>query len=129
MLKGSHYSDPEFSWKTPIGVTDIEFLRSPNIGEDLENNIFVGAINNGNLYYFVLNSYRSGIDINSTIKEDNYRKTLEDLVAEDQFESEGVIFAKGFDGRITDIETGPDGSLYVLTYFDGRIYKISSMVG
>ena len=129
MLKGSHYSDPEFSWKTPIGVTDIEFLRSANIGKDLENNIFVVFINNGNLYYFVLNSYRSGIDINSTIKEDNSRKALEDLVAEDQFESEGVIFAKGFDGRITDIETGPDGSLYVLTYFDGRIYKISSMVG
>jgi aldose sugar dehydrogenase len=129
MLKGSHYSDPEFSWKTPIGVTDIEFLRSTNIGEDLANNIFVGAINNGNLYYFVLNSNRSGIDINSTIKEENNRKGLEDLVADDQSESEGVIFAKRFDGRITDIETGPDGSLYVLTYFDGRIYKISSMVG
>ncbi|MDN5846902.1 MAG: PQQ-dependent sugar dehydrogenase [Candidatus Nitrosocosmicus sp.] len=128
MLKGSHYSDPEFSWKTPIGITDIEFLKSPNIGADLVNNVFVGDINNGNLYYFVLNSYRSGIDINSTIKEESNRKGLEDLAADDSIES-GVIFAKGFDGRITDIETGPEGNLYVLTYFDGRIYKISSMVG
>jgi glucose/arabinose dehydrogenase len=33
------------------------------------------------------------------------------------------VLGKGF-GRITDIETGPDGFLYVLTYEDGRIYRI-----
>jgi hypothetical protein len=27
---------------------------------------------------------------------------------------EKVIFAKGFDGTITDIETGLDGNLYIL---------------
>ena len=40
-------------------------------------------------------------------------------------ESNKVLFAKGFDGGVTDIETGPDGYLYVLAYFDGKIYKIS----
>lgn len=126
MFNGSHYSDPEFSWKTPIGVTDIEFLKSPNLGKDLLDGIFVGDINNGNLYFFALNSSRSGIDFNNTVKEESNRKGLDDMVADDQIESQSTIFAKGFDGRITDIETGPDGNLYILTYFDGSIYKISN---
>lgn len=29
-----------------------------------------------------------------------------------------------FDGRIIDINTGPDDILYVVTYFDGKTYKI-----
>jgi glucose/arabinose dehydrogenase len=38
-----------------------------------------------------------------------------------------IIFAKGF-GRITDIEVGPDGFLYVLSAEDdgATLYKISS---
>ena len=35
-----------------------------------------------------------------------------------------IIFGSGF-GGITDIETGPDGSLYILSYDEGIIYKIS----
>lgn len=124
-LNGSHYSDPEFSWRIPIGITDIEFLDSSKLGNDLKNNMFVGDVNNGNLYFFELNSNRTGIDMDKTISGQNNGKKLQDLVADDQVESEKIIFAKGFDGRITDIETGPDGNLYILTYFDGRIYKIS----
>jgi glucose/arabinose dehydrogenase len=39
-------------------------------------------------------------------------------------ELSSIIFGEGF-GRITDIETGPDGLLYILTYEDGKIYRIS----
>ena len=53
-------------------------------------------------------------------------KGLQDLVADNRNELENIIFAKNFEGRITDIETGTDGNLYVLTYFDGRIYSISA---
>jgi aldose sugar dehydrogenase len=35
-----------------------------------------------------------------------------------------LIIGKNF-GRITDIETGIDGYLYVLTYLDGKIWRIS----
>ncbi len=57
--------------------------------------------------------------------DDRNEKGLQDLVADDKDELEKVIFAKGFDGRITDIETGLDGNLYILTYFDGNIYRIT----
>ena len=51
-LPGSYYSNPVFSWYRSIGVTDIEFLKSSELGEKYKNNIFVGDINNCNLYYF-----------------------------------------------------------------------------
>jgi glucose/arabinose dehydrogenase len=123
MINGSYYSDPVFSWYSPIGITDIEFLESPKLGKKYENNIFVGDINNGNLYFFEVNTTRSGIDLNNFRYDGN--KLIFDQVADNMTESDRFIFAKGFDGRITDIETGPDGYLYILTYFDGRIYRIS----
>ena len=126
MLNGSHYSDPEFSWRSPVGITDLEFLESPRFGKDLENNIFVGDINNGNLYLFKVNSNRTGIDIQKSVISDENAKGLQDLVGDNKNELEKIIFAKNFEGRITDIETGMDGNLYILTYFDGRIYKISA---
>ena len=57
---------------------------------------------------------------------DENAKGLQDLVGDNKNELEKIIFAKNFEGRITDIETGMDGNLYILTYFDGRIYKISA---
>jgi aldose sugar dehydrogenase len=50
---------------------------------------------------------------------------LADLVA-DPVEDSGlpsIILGEEF-GRITDIETGPDGNLYVLSYEGGKIYRI-----
>ena len=122
---GSHYSDPELSWRQPVGVTDIEFLESSLLGDDLENNIFVGDINNGNLYFLKIGSNRSAIDLNHNVLDKRGGKGLQDLVVDDKNELEQVIFAKGFEGRITDIETGLGGNLYILTYFDGSIYRIT----
>jgi aldose sugar dehydrogenase len=48
---------------------------------------------------------------------------LTDQVADDEEELSEIIFGSGFEDGITDIETGPDGFLYILT-FDGNIYRI-----
>ena len=120
-----HYSDPEFSWRLPVGATDIEFLESSLLGDDLENNIFVGDINNGNLYFLKIDSNRSAIDMDNNVLNNRNTNGLQDLVADDKNERENIIFAKGFEGRITDIETGSNGNLYILTYFDGSIYRIT----
>jgi glucose/arabinose dehydrogenase len=129
-LNGSYYSDPKFTWTIPIGVTAIEFFNSSILGKEYENNIFVGDINNGNLYYFGINdkdnrtslSFVNDIRNGSNINQQYYG--LADLVADNKEEAGEVLFAGNFKGRITDIKTGPDGYLYVLTYYDGKIYKI-----
>jgi glucose/arabinose dehydrogenase len=113
-LEGSHYADPVFSWRQSQGVTDIEFLHSARLGDKYANNVFVGDFNNGNLYFFTLNTDRTGIDLDDP--------ALQDLVADSQQELSAVTLATGF-GGITDVETGPDGYLYILT-FAGDLYRI-----
>ena len=121
-LPGSYYGDPIFSWEPSLGVTDIEFFNSKNLGDDYENNVFVGDINNGNLYYFKVNDSRTGFEFESPEIE------VDRIANED--EKDLLVWGTGFDG-ITDLETGPDGDLYVLSFDessngDGKIYRISS---
>jgi glucose/arabinose dehydrogenase len=115
------YQDPLFSWYTPVGVTDIEFFNSTRLGDKYYDNLFVGDINYGNLYFFEVNEDRTGVTFHDP--------RLFDLVADpvkegEESELSSLIVGEGF-GRITDIETGPDGLLYILTYEDGKIYRIS----
>ena len=113
-LEGAKYKDPVFSWKNSIGITDIEFIDTDKLGEKYRNNIFVGDYNAGNLYYFTVNANRDGIETD--------RSDLADLVADSYAES--LLTRLGaFPGGITDIETGPDGYVYILT-FAGEIYRI-----
>ncbi len=123
---GSIYTDPIFSWKAQIGITDIEFLNSSKLGDKYTNNIFVGDINNGNLYYFEVNDRRTGLKFdnnNNNRSSSRHYIGLTDFVVDNDDELSASIFGTGF-GRITDIETGPDGFLYILSYEDGKIYRI-----
>jgi glucose/arabinose dehydrogenase len=120
-FNGSSYSDPEFSWYMPIGVTDIEFLNSDKLGDKYDNNIFVGDINNGKIYFFELDENRTGLKISDGLNSDG---GIADLVADNDDEASKVTFGNGFD-RITDIETGPDGLLYILSYDGGRVYRVT----
>lgn len=114
-LEGSKYQDPVLTWKTPIGVTDIQFIDSDRLGAEYENNILVGDINGGALYYFKVNESRTGLDLSE-------HPELADAMA-DSFDEGFLARIGSFPGGITDIETGPDGFPYVLT-FGGQIYRI-----
>ena len=124
IFDGAKYGDPIFSWYVPVGVTDIEFLNSTKLGEKYDDNVFVGDINNGNLYFFEVNGNRTGVTFHD--------RRLLDLVADPVKEGEdselsSLILGDGF-GRITDIESGPDGLLYIMTYEDGKIYRLKKGV-
>jgi aldose sugar dehydrogenase len=116
-FQGSQYIDPVFSWKIPPALTDIEFLHSSKLGDKYANNIFVGDYNNGNVYYLEVNEDRTGL------KFDASQTGLIDLVVDNEEELSAIIFGSGF-GSITDIATGPDGFLYILSFEDGILYRI-----
>ncbi len=123
-LPNSKYLDPAFSFAPSLGITAIEFLNSSKLGAKYENNIFVGDITHGNLYFFKLNSTRNGLQFLEDSQSD-----LRDLVANGDKEISQIAFGTGFKG-ITDIKTGPDGFLYILTFDQdnkgkGSIYKIT----
>ena len=99
------YRDPEFVWNQPVGPTALKFLNSEKLGKQYQNDMFVGDIINGNLYHFKLNEQRMGL-----------------LVGKVAANPQAIVFGNGF-GGITDIQVGPEGYLYVLSY-SGVIYRI-----
>ena len=129
----SKYADPVFSWLPSIGITDIEFLNSSKLGDKYANNIFVGDIGdltNGYLYYFEVNEDRTGIKFDSNTRSSS-QTGLTDLVADNEQEMSAISIGTDF-GGITDIETGPDGFLYILTLDresdgEGKIYRITQL--
>ncbi len=128
----SEYADPVFSWLPSIGITDIEFLNSAKLGNKYMNNIFVGDITNGYLYYFEVNEDRTGIKFDSNSNSSNSQTGLTDLVADNEQEMSAIALGTDF-GGITDIETGQDGFLYILTLDresdgEGKIYRITQLL-
>jgi aldose sugar dehydrogenase len=107
------YSNPEFTWDSPVGVTAIKFFNSEKLGQKYKDDIFVGDINNGNIYHFDLVEDRTQLSLN---------KPLLDKVADSKEEDDELIFAEEFDG-ITDLELGPNGYLYALSA-GGSIHRI-----
>lgn len=110
------YSDPEFEWMNTTGPTSITFLNSTKLGKYYEKDLFVGNIN-GTLYHFKLLPNRTGLALLGV---------LSDKIANSNDELKDVILGQGF-GIITDLETGQDGYLYVLSFYyrnTGIIYRI-----
>ncbi|MFL6489004.1 MAG: PQQ-dependent sugar dehydrogenase [Nitrososphaera sp.] len=110
----SHYSNPEFTWTEPVDPTALQFFTSSELGEEYENDIFVGDISNGTIYHFDLNENRSALALEDA---------LDDTVANTPEEARDAIFGTGF-GGITDIKTGPDGYLYILSSADGTLFRV-----
>lgn len=106
------YSDPEFTWNASIGVTSIKFLNTDKYGKAYENDLFAGDAY-GRIYHFDLNEKRTALDL---------KGPLEDKVANSRLDMWDLIVAQGLD-TITDMQVGPDGYLYVLSY-SGKILKI-----
>lgn len=120
----SHYSDPEFSWKYEVAPAGIGFVNSRALGPQYEGDLIVGAARNflfsGQLFRFQItgNGRKIGVD----------DPRLEDRVADntakfDITESESLLFGTGF-GVGSDIHTGPNGNLYVVSLTHGTVYEI-----
>jgi aldose sugar dehydrogenase len=100
-----------------VALTDIEFINSSKLGEQYLYKMMVGDYKQGNLYILSLNEKRDNILLDTTNKD------LLDKVIDNVGEDSSIRFGTGF-GSVTDIETGPDGLLYVLSFSDGILYKI-----
>ena len=131
LSENSTYSHPEFAWNQTVGVTALRFIDSERLGEDYQYDLFAADINNGNVYHFDLTNNNNNNNTNATNEVGNNRDSLllggrlADKVANTTEESNEALFATGFAG-VTDLEVGPDGYLYILTFHksQGSIYRI-----
>jgi aldose sugar dehydrogenase len=113
--KGKYY-DPIFEWSDSIGVTDLVFVASDKLGKEYEGNLFVGDINSGYLYRFILNQTRTGLLLNGSLSDGGAYNNLENIEA---------VFAR-IEGGITDLDIGPDGLVYIVSH-DGKILRLEPM--
>jgi aldose sugar dehydrogenase len=112
------YMDPQFVWGESVGPTALKFLNSDKLGEQYQNDMFVGDVHRGNIYHFELDENRTGLVLHGN---------LEDKTADEDSEAEQVIFGRNFSG-ITDIEVGPDGYLYVVSIGLGKILRLAPAI-
>jgi aldose sugar dehydrogenase len=124
VLPGSRYSDPEFSWKHVLAPSAIGFLGSRALGPQYQGDLFVGFSTTdteaGPLFHINLTGNRQKIAVDDPRLED---RVADNVTFHDITESESLRFGTGF-GIVTDIETGPNGNLFVVSLDQGTIYEI-----
>jgi glucose/arabinose dehydrogenase len=124
MLRGAHYRDPQFSWKYAIAPAAIGFHTGRALGRQYEGDLFVGAsrptLDAGYLLRFNLSESRRSLALSDPRLAD---RVADNTAKFDPTESETLRFGTGF-GVGTDIVTGPNGSLYVVSLSNGAIYEI-----
>jgi glucose/arabinose dehydrogenase len=124
MLRGARYSDPEFSWKFENAPAGVGFHRGRALGAQYENDLFVGAarvnLEGGQIWHFNLTGNRRKIAVDDPRLED---RVADNTAKFEITESETLLFGRNF-GIGTDIETGPNGNLFVVSLSDGAIYEI-----
>ena len=126
MLPGAQYVDPEFSWKYALAPSPIGFVRGRALGPQFEGDLFVGAsrttLLNGFLFRFKLTPDRQHFSFTDPRLADRVADNVDKF---DQTESESLIVGKDF-GITTDIQTGPNGNLFVVSLSNGAVYEIKS---
>jgi glucose/arabinose dehydrogenase len=124
VLPGSHYSDPEFAWKWAVPPAAVGFVKGRGLGAQFEGDLFVGAATpltvGGYLFHFNLTGNRRQIAVDDPRLED---RVADNNAKNDLTESESLLIGRDF-GVTTDIQTGPNGNLFVVSVSNGAIYEI-----
>jgi glucose/arabinose dehydrogenase len=124
VLPGSHYNDPKFSWKFELPSAAIGFVKGERLGDEFDGDLFVGAATprtvGGYLLHFKLTADREDIDLTASGLSG---RVAENLQKDDLHGSESLLIGRDF-GIGTDIVTGPNGNLFVVSLTKGAIYEI-----
>ncbi|HZI78755.1 MAG TPA: PQQ-dependent sugar dehydrogenase [Vicinamibacterales bacterium] len=126
-LPGSHYSEPEFSWKYEVAPGGIGFVKGNGLGPRFDGHLFMAAarpfLQGGHLFHFALSP--SGRSVATT--DPRLRDGVADNLHKWEItESESLLIGRNF-GIGTDVQTGPNGHLYIVSLSNGAVYEISAV--
>lgn len=95
------------------------------IGAQYEGDMFVGSatpqLSGGFLFRLKLTADRKDLALSDPLLAD---RAADNLDKYDITESESLLFGSNF-GGVTEIQTGPNGNLYVVSVTRGAIYEIA----
>ncbi len=124
MLPGAFFSDPEMSWKYEVAPGGIGFLDSGDLGREYENDLFMGGardlLEGGHLFRFNLTRNRRAVDVDDPRLDDGVADNVRKW---EITESQSLLFGRNF-GVGTDVQTGPDGDLYVVSLTHNAVYEV-----
>ncbi|MCA1594501.1 MAG: PQQ-dependent sugar dehydrogenase, partial [Acidobacteria bacterium] len=124
MLPGAHYTEPEFSWRYAVAPSPVGFARGQALGAQYANTLFVGAsrttLLGGYLFRLKLSGDRQHIASDDPRLADGVADNLDKF---DLGESESLVVGRDF-GVTTDIQTAPNGNLYVVSLSGGAVYEV-----
>jgi aldose sugar dehydrogenase len=123
-LPNSHYEDPAFSWKWEVAPGGIGFVSGRALGPQYQGDLIVGAgtpvLEGGYLFRFNLTGNRRTVGVDDPRLED---RVADNLAKHEITESESLLFGRDF-GVTTNVQTGPNGNLFVLSLTNGALYEI-----
>jgi aldose sugar dehydrogenase len=99
-------------------------VKGRALGSQFEGDLFMGAatpiLRGGYLFRFNLAGNRRKIAVDDARLAD---RVADNLAKHEITESESLLFGRNF-GVATDIQTGPNGNLFVVSLSRGAIYEI-----
>jgi glucose/arabinose dehydrogenase len=124
MLPGAHYQDPAFSWKFEVSPGGIGFIEGRALGPQYDGSLIMGGARDfllgGHLFRLKLTGNRRKVAVDDPRLEDRVADNLDKW---EITESESLLFGTDF-GVVTDIRTGPNGNLFLVSLTHGAIYEI-----
>ncbi|WP_373496550.1 hypothetical protein, partial [Aquiflexum sp.] len=125
MLPGAICGDPAFSWKYEVAPGGLGFINGSGLGSQYDGHLVLGAgsdkLEGGYLFKFKLSGNRNKVVVDDSRIND---RVADNMTKHDITESESLLFGKNF-GIGTDIQTGPNGNLFVVSFSHGKIYEIT----
>jgi len=125
LLPGSQYNEPELSWKYAMAPAAIGFLNSDALGAQFRGDMFMAFAEaepmGRPLFRLNIADSRTDLTLDDPRLQDRVADNLE---KHDLTESQTLLIGQGF-GIITDIQTGPNGNLFIVSLDQGRVYEIA----
>lgn len=113
-LAGPTYVDPKFSIEDSGGIAALGFLHGSSLAAlGYGDAVIFGRFTSPELFILRLNAARDGFDLSGELADGVADSVASIPILGDEF------------GVITDIQTGPDGAIYLTALGDDVIYRIA----
>ena len=125
MFPGAAFKDPELAWKFEVAPGGIGFLDGGKLGKGYRGDLFMAGARDllmgGHLFRIELTGDRRSVAASDPRLADGVADNVNKW---EITESESLLFGRNF-GVGTDVQTGPEGHLYVVSLSKGAVYEIA----